>query len=229
MQRLSSRFFFLAFVALSVSLVAGVEKALPHFVESVSGTQFPLEIAGESETLDLAGAAIRVKKILFVHVQVYAVGLYVSLPKVAAAVGKTDVSGANPKLFEDLVANDIPMALRLVMLRTVGGDQMSSALGEALQPRITAIQTDEEEGKSALKQFEAQFDSELSTGSELLFEWREGNVLHTTIAGEWKGAVQSSSLARALFSVFLDADAVVERASIVTRLPLLLSPPAQSA
>ena len=66
----SSLVLFVALCVVGASLVSSVDNHFPHAVEPASGVQFPLEMAGEASTLSLAGTAIRVKKILFVNVQV---------------------------------------------------------------------------------------------------------------------------------------------------------------
>mmetsp|Transcript_19562 Transcript_19562/g.30633 ORF Transcript_19562/g.30633 Transcript_19562/m.30633 type:complete len:240 (+) Transcript_19562:3-722(+) len=213
----------LLFVALC--LVLGVCWA-SEAIEPASGTKFPLKLGD----LDLVGTGIRVKKIVFVSVQVYAAGLYVdakgSSNALRASLGESyDYTKAEPKLFQELLAghNHIKKALRLVMVRNVGGETMAGALKEAVEPRLMALAEAEgpesvAEAKKALEAFKGQFDmKELPTGTELIFSWPNGN-LNTEIAGTQKGKVDSLLLARALFSVFLDENSVVERKDMVATL-----------
>ncbi len=70
MQTTSSCILFLVLCIATGSLVASVENHFPHAVEPASGVHFPLEMAGEESTLSLAGSTVRVKKVVFVNVQV---------------------------------------------------------------------------------------------------------------------------------------------------------------
>lgn len=226
MQMTSSTLLFFALCVAAGSLVASVENHFPHAVEPASGVQFPLEMPGEESTLSLAGSAIRVKKVVFVNVQVYAVGLYVNAPKLAAAIGKT-IDAADAGLYKKLLAGDsvIPMAIRLTMVRTVGGDTMSGALKEAVEPRMKAVAASSgADVEGPLKAFTALFDMpNLETGTTLVFQWKAGGRLAAEIGGKHKGEVAAPALCEALFSVFLDESAVVERKDLIGRLAELVA------
>jgi hypothetical protein len=62
--------------------------------QPTSGVKFPVTVPGEKSSMYLMGTAIRVKKIVFVSVQVYAVGLYVDKSSVSKLPGQVRLSRA---------------------------------------------------------------------------------------------------------------------------------------
>jgi len=193
-----------------------------HVVEPNSSVKFPVTVPGEKGSLYLTGTAIRVKKIVFVSVQVYAVGLYTD--KKAAQAKLT--SKVSPALFSTLLSEGtaLPLTVRLEMVRDVGGDKMSAAFKEAIEPRLASIYKDAAKTNADMDKFTKQFDmASLATGTVLTFTKTAQGKLITEVAGVSKGEIDSPALCKAFLSVFLGDDAVVEREGLVDRLPLLLS------
>uniref|UniRef100_A0A6U4UE85 Chalcone isomerase domain-containing protein n=1 Tax=Hemiselmis andersenii TaxID=464988 RepID=A0A6U4UE85_HEMAN len=192
-------------------------------LEPASSTAYPLVFQGH----ELAGTAIRVKKIAFVPIQVYAVGLYVdpkSLGELKAwkARSHSDLS-KDSALFRALLKdNKLTKTLRLVMVRTVTGEQMGSAISEAVESRLPHNQ--DGECKQAFAGLKGMFSApSLKTGTEILFRWSPGGKLGVTMDGKDAGLLSSEALAASLFDVFLGEKAVVERAALIERLPDLLA------
>eukprot|EP00290_Baffinella_frigidus_P010059 CAMPEP_0180159608 /NCGR_PEP_ID=MMETSP0986-20121125/27620_1 /TAXON_ID=697907 /ORGANISM="non described non described, Strain CCMP2293" /LENGTH=228 /DNA_ID=CAMNT_0022109715 /DNA_START=32 /DNA_END=718 /DNA_ORIENTATION=+ len=210
-----------SFIALACTILVGFASgSIAPETEPQSGISFPGEIAGETSALRLAGTAVRVKKIAFISIQIYAVGLYVE--PAAAATAKVDSGNAqSAALFETLLSDkaDIPMAVRLVMVRSVTADQMADALRDAVAPRL-AHGTDV---TGVMAQFRALFDDALPAGTELVFSKLKGGKLLAEIAGKMKGEIDNRSLSTALFSAYLDANHVVDRALLVANLPAVVT------
>lgn len=208
-----------AALVFAAALVCKMAPAMAE-TEPQTGVSFPVEIVGEKGPLKLAGTAVRVKKIAFIPIQIYAVGLYVE--PVAAAAAKVDSGNAESSaLFETLLspAADIPMAVRLVMVRSVTADQMADALKEAVEPRLPK----DSDAKGLMAQFRALFDEALPSGTELVFSKVLGGKLVAEIGGKNKGEIADPALARALFAVYLDASPVVERPALVANLPAVVA------
>ncbi len=163
--------------------------------------------------------------------QVYAVGLYIdskSAKKVLGSLKGADTAKYNQESYELLInSDDLPKALRLVMLRSVSGEQMGGAIGEAVESRLKAMKLSAAErsaADSAFKEFRAQFDMpELATGTELSFIMQPDGVLGVSIAGKGTKTIKSKQLCTAFLDVFLGSSAVVNRALLVTRIPALLA------
>ncbi len=71
----------------------------------------------------------------------YAVGLYVdrSSGELAGFKSKTDLSNDSQVYQALLQESSSPKALRLVMVRTVTGEQMGNALSEAVEGRLKKL------------------------------------------------------------------------------------------
>ena len=163
--------------------------------------------------------------------QVYAVGLYVdskAAKKVLGSLKGLDTAKYNPESYEILIkSDDLPKALRLVMLRSVSGAQMGEAIGEAVESRLKSMKLSGAEKAAvdvAFKEFRAQFNMpELATGAELSFAIQLGGALGVSIAGKETKTITSKQLCAAFLDVFLGSNAVLNRALLVTRLPALLA------
>merc|ERR1712166_698205 len=186
--------------------VLSATDATDHVVEPASSVKFPMSVPGEKGSLDLIGTAVRVKKVLFVSVQVYALGLYVDKKEAQAKLPRQ----ITESLFTTLLSDEAALALtvRMEMVRAVGGDTMSGALKEAIEPRLAAIYNDPAKTAADMEAFTKQFDiASLSTGTLLTFSKTSAGTLITEVGGVFKGEITSPALARAFFSVFLGKDA----------------------
>ena len=201
-------------------------------LERASGRAFPVELAlpGRGQVQRLAGTGIRAKT--FFKVQVYAFGLYVSAEAAAASLanwrGRSMAElKKDDSFYKRLLEDDFGKSLRLVMTRTIGGDDMIEAFDKALKPRLRqAIEKLGLNGSQAdLESFRSYFNSEeLTKGSELIFAWRPGGTLVTAIQGGVKGEIESPALCWALFDVYLGLKPVSKGAkqSLISRLPSIL-------
>ncbi len=158
-------------------------------------------------------------------------GLYIdskSAKRVLGSLKGLDTAKYNEKSYELLInSDDLPKALRLVMLRSVSGEQMGGAIGEAVESRLKAMKlsaTERGAADNAFKEFRAQFDMpELAIGAELSFAMQPDGVLGVSIAGKETKTIKSKQLCTAFLDVFLGSNAVLNRALLVTRIPALLA------
>eukprot|EP00283_Hemiselmis_rufescens_P010356 CAMPEP_0173419482 /NCGR_PEP_ID=MMETSP1357-20121228/1305_1 /TAXON_ID=77926 /ORGANISM="Hemiselmis rufescens, Strain PCC563" /LENGTH=223 /DNA_ID=CAMNT_0014382129 /DNA_START=143 /DNA_END=814 /DNA_ORIENTATION=+ len=214
-------------LALCLAVVArgaaiGFDKS-GNALEPASSTPYPLVLEGQ----ELSGASIRVKKIAFVPIQVYAVGLYVdpkALGELKAWKAKSHSELAGDKsLYRALLKdNKLTKTLRLVMVRTVTGEQMGGAISEAVESRLPHQQ--DASCQAAFAGLKGMFSApSLKTGTEIVFRWAPGGKLHVTMDRESAGVLESEALVAALFDVFLGDKAVVDRGALVERLPDVLA------
>ena len=197
-----------------------------HVVEPASSIKFPATVPGESGSMHLLGTAIRVKKIVMISVQVYAVGLYVDR-KILRERMVPEIKSAT---FSTLLSEDanVPLTIRIEMARSVGGDTMSGALKDAIEPRLKKLYNDDA-AKTAkdMEAFTKQFDmSNLDTGTVLTFHKTQQGTLVTEVGGASKGEIASPNLCKAFLAVYLDQEAVVARESLLERIHLLFGGPA---
>ncbi|EKX50552.1 hypothetical protein GUITHDRAFT_151184, partial [Guillardia theta CCMP2712] len=160
-----------------------------HFVEEATSVKFPLDIPGEKSSLVLLGATVRVKKILFVNVQVYAVGVYTE-PGVVE-----ELKGKEPNdMYKYLMEHPVQSSLRLTMVRSVTGDQMGGALKEAVQPRLKLFARDEASTAGDMSAFEKQFDmSSLAAGTVLTFSRLQNGNLRVSRQRFSCGTIEAAS------------------------------------
>ena len=185
----------------TVSISAVTQSTAPDTVdEPRSGTPFPLSLTPPGGTTPhwLMGTAIR-QRTLF-RVQIYAFGLYVDPEGARASLSR--FAGVSAPTLEDderfyrqLLDLDFDMTLRLVMTRTVDGDDVAEAFDEALRPRLVRAVTDTssaDELAAALDRFRSYFDvDEVRTGTEVVFSCGPAGRLATSVGGDERPPINS--------------------------------------
>lgn len=186
---------------------------------------------GKPTSTSLAGIGLRTKT--FLSIWVYTYGLYVD-----TEVAKTKLKpwkGKNKKalikddkLYAALLKDDMIKSIRLVFCRDVDGEDVEEAFSDSLEPRIktAAKRKDWDNGAAALKKFRSYFGSldELEEYCEVVFTWRPGGELYTSINGKAKPMLKSKSLCWALFDVYLGKDPIEDdgKEDLIKRLPKIL-------
>ena len=216
-------------MAAALVLVPGLAGA-QTVTEPSSKVAFPVELetAGGGRQV-LTGVGLRTKT--FLKVKVYAFGIYVdpagAREKLAAFAGK-DAAGLarDEKFYGALLALEVPMSLRLVMTRNVGGEDMAEAFDGALRPRVRQVASREPGGEVALGTFRGLFSlDKLTKGTVLDFTCTPDGTLSSSVGGEQKPAIQSKALCWALFDVYLGRTPITAegKRSAVARVPAILA------
>ena len=225
----------LALVLLVAVLVSAVAQSPgPGTVnERRSGTPFPVSLTPPGGTTPhwITGTAIRQRTIF--RVQIYAFGLYVD-PE-AARTSLSQFAGASASTLERdesfyrrLLDLDVTMTLRLVMTRTVDGNDVAEAFDDALRPRMARVVTETNRAGelAALERFREYFDvDEVTTGTEIVFSCGPAGRLTTSVGGGERRPIDSRALCRALFDVYLGEDPVSDdgKRSVIAGFPGLLA------
>ena len=198
-----------------------------------SGVTFPVSIAspGGGAPHSLTGTATRTKTIF--NIKVYAYGLYVEGAAARAVLGPfTGRSAAtlarDTAFFQQLLSLQVPMTLRLVMVRDVSGAVLGEAFDDALKPRVAKAAAGAKglDGPTALAAFRAYFNlREVARGMEIVFSCAPSGELRTTVDGQARPPMQSQVLCRALFDVYLgDRPVSLDgRRSLISGVPALLA------
>ena len=159
-------------------------------------------------------------------------GLYIDAK--LAKSGLSNLKGIEPAAYTDesyasiIDSSNVPKTLRLVMVRSVSGEQMGSAIGEAVESRLKAFAlraspTEREAIDKSFKEFRDQFNMpQLSEGAELFFSTKVGDILAITVGTSPTKSIESKALCAAFLDVFLGKDAVVNRLLLVSRLNTIL-------
>ena len=224
-------------ILVTVSVSAMAQSTAPDTVnEPRSGTPFPLSLTPPGGTTShwIMGTAIRQRTIF--RVKIYAFGLYVDPESARASLSRfAGVSAStlerDESFYRQLLDLDFAMTLRLVMTRTVDGDDMAEAFDDALRPRIARALTDTNDSGelAALEKFRGYFGvDEVRTGTEVVFSCGPAGRLATSVGGDERPAVDSRALCRALFDVYLGEDPISDdgKRSVIAGFPGLMRLPA---
>ena len=195
---------------------AASQPAAPEAVrERESGVTFPLALTPPGGVAPhwLMGTGIRQRTIF--RVNVYAFGLYVDAEGARAALadfaGATaEALGRDGRFTRRLLDLDFGMALRLVMTRTVSGGDVADAFDEALRPRMPPAGGGQDgDGAEVLARLRSYLDvDEVRRGAEIVFSCGPAGRLAMTVDGAERPPIESPSLCRALFDVYLGEDPI---------------------
>ena len=197
--------------ALAAALAAATPVASQDYTEPKSGVAFPAERDGMS----LLGAGLRVKKIAFVKVKVYAVGLYVGQDALGGPLAGERAKGPSPALYKELVTGDIKKELILKFTRDVGQDRIQEAMREALAGAE----------KAPLDAFISYFP-EVKTGQECVLRWAPGGGLEAIMNGQAKPAIANRAFAERVFGLYLGETPLQDdiKADLLVRLAVPAKP-----
>jgi len=202
-------------------------------IEPRSGIPFPVSLMppGGSTPQWIMGTGLRDRTIF--RIKIYAFGLYVDPAGARAAL--SSFAGRSQAVLEDdeafyrrLLELPFAMTLRLVMTRTVGGDDLAEAFDDALRPRMAqAIRGPEGAAAAeALETVAGYFDreGEVRSGAEIVFACATDGTLTASVDGEPRPRVISVPICRALFDVYLGEHPVskVGKRSVIAGFPGLL-------
>lgn len=202
-------------------------------IEPRSGTPFPVSLIppGAQTPHRLMGAAIRQRTIF--KVKVYAFGLYVD-PEGAQASLSRFAGVAPPVLQHDqnfyrrLLDLDFAMTLRLVMIRTVSGDDIADSFNQVLVPRVARASRGANGfgNPAALQQFLGYFHlDEVRLGTEIVISCAPAGRLTISVGSVQQPPIDSRTLCRALFDVYLGEDPISGegKRNVIARFPELLA------
>ncbi|MAM85101.1 MAG: chalcone isomerase family protein [Acidobacteriota bacterium] len=217
----------------TVSASAVAQSTTPDTVhEPRSGTPFPVSLTPPGGTTPhwIMGTAIRQRTIF--RVKIYAFGLYVNPEGARASLSPftgvaLSILERNASFYRQLLDLDFAMTLRLVMLRTVSGDDVAEAFDDVLRPRMTRPLTDTNtpDESVALERFRGYFDvDEVRKGTEIVFSCVPAGRLVALVGGDERPPIDSRTLCRALFDVYLGDDPISGegKRSVIAGFPALL-------
>jgi hypothetical protein len=212
---------------------AAMARSAQSVTDPQSGARFPAALTppGGGSSQQLTGTATREKTIF--RIDVYAYGLYVDAARARATL---ETFAAQPLaslergevFFQRLLEMQIPMTLRIVMLRDVKGAALGQAFDDALKPRVAMAPPTSTglDGRTALGVFRAYFNlREAARGTEIVFSCGAGTPVTTAVNGDVRPPIDSPALCRALFDVYLGTKPVSidGRRAVIAGFPALLA------
>ena len=184
--------------------------------EPGSGTLFARVLfpPGGSQPHQLVGTGLRQRTIF--RVNAYAFGLYVdpagAEAALAAFAGRPAMTLHQDERFHRRVLDlDFGMTLRLVMTRDFDGSEVADAFDDALQPRIARATQNAANvaASAALARLRGYLDVDsVARGTEVLFSCDPAGRLTISVGQAQRAPIESRVLCRALFDVYLGADAI---------------------
>ncbi|KAK9806338.1 hypothetical protein WJX72_010689 [[Myrmecia] bisecta] len=193
----------------------------PTITEKATGVEYPTVTSfWEGEKFRCMGAGVRAKKIAFVSVKVYAVALYVEAERAAKELAIRSRGGffdGDEDYALALTDGAFAKLLHIQLARKIDGETFFGALEEALAPRLRL--TGE---MGTLNTFKAFFDGKsLEKGTDILLLWRVEGALEVVVRPSGSAdytqvkpdlRIESPSLCRALWEVYLGSSTVVPEA-----------------
>jgi Chalcone isomerase-like len=157
------------------------------FAGVVAGVTMTETMGVEGKNLKLNGMGLRTKVVF----KVYVAGLYLEAPSKDPAA---------------ILSSDQVKSIRLSIMRSLKGSQVSEAIGEGF----------EKNSKAQLPALKARLDKlasmlpNVEKGDDILLTYAPGKGTVVTVKGAEKGVIEGKDFADALFSVWLGAQPVQE-------------------
>ncbi len=155
--------------------------SVPTLAAKIAGESIPDSLDAQGTALSLNGAGVR-KKWMF---KVYVGALY------------TQAKSSNAKA---IISADENQAIKLVMLRDVSGEKMSSAISEGF---ANVVDINDPAIKKQLADFSQTFGDEAKEGTVYDFIYIQGQGLDVLVNGKKAKQMSGLDFKKTLFSVWL--------------------------
>ena len=197
---------------LTALLAVLLAAAMPHRTiaqdrvqESSTGKYFPTQVTvayeGKNTSLALTGTAVR-KKMVF---KVYGIGHYAENPPAGSA---DDVLAA---LLTDGKAKQITMEF----VRDVDVEKIQGAYRDGFSENLS--EADAKTLAPLVEQFLGYFKKEVKENDRFVLQWLPGGVVIAQTQGTTHPPIKSVPFAKALWSIWLGEDSIVDREDLVGR------------
>ena len=177
----------------------GVEQ----FKESSSGTSFDKSTAfthnGKTFKLDATGAALRRKW----FVKGYVIGHYIENP----------VIGTQEEVLEDIFSNAKAKQITKIWLHQLPLSLIRESYKETLQKVMTA--SEYEKNQADINRFAKFFKEDAEVGDVHYLRWLPGGYVELYKNEEQRGSLVNAELAKALWSMWLGPESVVDRKKLI--------------
>ncbi len=163
---------------------------LPAWAQDVTEPRTGVKFAATQDGMGLLGTALRTAT--FLHVKVYAAGLYVAETALKGSLAKYKGKTASPEFYNDLVWGDFDKEIRMQFVRDVGAGKIQGAYRDDLKDQ------DQARVEAFVKYF-----GDVKEGDTFVFRWKPGGTLETTVAGQAKAPIDDKKFAAAIFGIWL--------------------------
>ena len=200
------KIFMLFGVALLVSWAGLLFAADEMIEESSTGKMFPKQVTvsheGTDYTLTLTGATVRKK----VVVKVYGIAHYMQEP----------AQGSANDLFKEVLTDGKAKQITMDFARDVSADKIQGAFRDGFKKNTTAAEL--KEIQPLIDQFIAYYDkADVDKNDQYILRWLPGGVVLAAVKGVEKPAIVNTTFAKALWSIWLGKDSIVDQEKLIER------------
>ncbi len=201
MLRYSTALIFLASLCCAYSYSA---YAVDTITERSSDTKFDKTVTftnkGQTFTLQATGASLRRKW----FIKGYAVASYIQNP----------VKGDQEAVLKDIFASDKAKQITMMWLHKLPLSLIRDGFKESLHKTLN--DTDYVSLEPEINKFLSFFRADAEVGDMIVFRWLPGGYLELIINDQPLGTLVSVELARALWSIWLGPESVVDRKQMIS-------------
>ncbi len=173
--------------------------------ESSTGKFFPTQVTvtyeGKNYGLTLTGTAVR-KKMVF---KVYGIAHYAESP----------ASGSAEEVLASMLTDGKAKQITMEFVRDVDVEKIQGAYRDGFKENIP-----EAEAKTVaplVEQFLGYFKKEVKENDRFVLQWLPGGVVIAQTQGTTHPPIKSVTFAKALWSIWLGEDSIVDREDLVAR------------
>lgn len=189
-------------VVLALVVVPALQAA-NTFEEKVTKTSFPLEVRfthrGTPYTLNATGAAVRRKW----FINGYAIAHYIKDP----------VTGSQEVVLKDVFSDEKPKQLTIQWLHRLQLKLIQDSFRESFD--IVLAPADAAKLKDSIDKFLSFFKADAEVNDKHDIRWLPGGNIELYLNGERMGSLINIDLAKALWSIWLGPNSVVDRQQLL--------------
>ncbi len=195
------------FALLAVVLLVSTHLwAQENVTEPSTGKSFPSEIKiqhnGTDLVLNLTGVAVR-KKIIF---KVYAVAHYMQDP----------LKGAMKEVLSGVLDGGKAKQLVLDFARDVEAPKIQDAYKDGFKEHLSPEQL--QKIQPLIDRFVGYFGKDVKENDRFILRWLPPGIVVAIVQGDEKPAIDDGTFARALWSIWLGEDSIVDHEALVARI-----------
>ena len=173
--------------------------------ESSTGKSFPAEVSfnydGADYTLSITGTTVRKK---YIVAKVYGIAHYM----------QDAAKSSREEAFAAALSDEKAKQITMDFARNVEPDKIQGAYHDGFKKNATDAEL--KEIQAQVDQFVGYFDKEVKENEQYVLRWLPGGIVLTTVQGEEKPAITSTTFARVLWSIWLGKDSIVDRNKLVS-------------
>jgi hypothetical protein len=173
--------------------------------ESSTGKYFPTQVTvtyeGKNYSLALTGTAVR-KKMVF---KVYGIAHYAEDPQ----------TGSEENVLAAMLTDGKAKQITMEFVRDVDVEKIQGAYRDGFKENMS--EADAKAAAPLVEQFLGYFKKEVKENDRFVLQWLPGGVVIAQTQGTTHPPIKNVAFAKALWSIWLGEDSIVDREDLVSR------------